>query len=222
MGVLERLRARREQLLTEARAVVDPAADMKREMTADEQRRYDGLVDEIDRLDERIKEVSDGERRAADAAAAMGRYSSGRRYRRNDELADSFRSMILERNPRPIDVHWEEPRSAYQPGVERRDLVTTAPANMSPVSFYGQLVEHMVESSAVLRAGATLLTTTSGETLRVPRTSALSTAAIVSEAAAIPESDPTLSSVSLGAFKYGFLVQVSTELVQDAGVDLEG
>ncbi|MGP4092776.1 phage major capsid protein, partial [Streptomyces sp. KR55] len=41
-------------------------------------------------------------------------------------------------------------------------------------------------------------------------------------AAAIPESDPTLSSVSLGAFKYGFLVQVSTELVQDAGVDLEG
>lgn len=222
MGVLERLRARREQLVTEARAVVDPAADMKRALSDDEQRRYDAAVDELDRLDERIKEVAGQEKRAADAAAVMDPYTRRRRPARDDGLCDSFRSMILEKNPAPIDVRWDQPRSVYQPGVERRDLVTTAPANMAGVSFYGRLVEHMVESSAVLRAGATLLTTDSGESMRVPRSTGLSTAGIVAEAAVIPDSDPALSSITLGAYKYGFLVQVSTEMVQDSGIDLEG
>ena len=93
---------------------------------------------------------------------------------------------------------------------------------MTPVSFHSKIVEHLVESSAVLRAGATLLTTDAGEPLRIPRSTALSTAAIVSEAGTIGESDPSLGTVTLGAFKYGVLIQVSSELAQDAGFDLEG
>ena len=53
-----------------------------------------------------------------------------------------------------------------------------------------------------MRAGATVVTTETGETPVVPRSTGLVTSAITAEGAAITESDPTLSTVSLSAFKY--------------------
>ncbi|MGW9460064.1 phage major capsid protein [Streptomyces globisporus] len=221
MNLIDELTQRRDSLLNSQKVLLDTAEAAARNLTATEESEYQAVNANLDGLDVRLRDLRDQERRTTNASSAFARFGGGvRRTQPERELADQFRSMILERNPRPIDVQWDGARSAYQPGLEQRDLVTTSPASMSPVGFYGQLVEHMVENSAVLRAGATLLTTASGETLRVPRTSALSTAAIVSEGGTIPDSDPTLSTVSLGAFKYGFKVQVSTEMVQDSGVDL--
>ena len=91
-----------------------------------------------------------------------------------------------------------------------------------PTDFYGQLVAHLIETSAILQSGATILNTASGETLQVPKTTAHSSASIVTEAGTISESDPAFGQVSLGAFKYGTVIQVSRELLTDAGVDLEG
>jgi HK97 family phage major capsid protein len=47
-----------------------------------------------------------------------------------------------------------------------------------------------------------------------------STAAIATATAAIGASDPTFSSITLGAYKYSFLVPVANELIADAGFDL--
>lgn len=224
-SVLEELRASRQDRWNRAYDIAQAATATGRYLTDAEQRDFDALTAEIDQFDERIKQVAGEQQRAQNADDAFSRLAGGVRRRPSNadrELMDEFRSAGLERNPKPIDVVWDKPRSHYQPGLEKRDLVTTAPANMSPVSFYGQIVEHMVESSAVLRAGATLVTTAAGEDLRVPRSTALSTAAIVAEAAAIGESDPTLSSITMRAYKYGILIQVSNEMLTDSGVDLEG
>jgi HK97 family phage major capsid protein len=56
----------------------------------------------------------------------------------------------------------------------------------------------------------------------VPKTTSHSTAAIVAEAASIGVSDPAFGQASLGAYKYGVMVQVSRELVDDTGIDLQG
>ncbi|MCZ0979405.1 phage major capsid protein [Streptomyces diastatochromogenes] len=227
MSLIDELTQRRSRLLDDQKRMLDTAETAARDLTASEDAEYRAITAQLDAIDSRITDLRAQQQRTANADAAFGRLlaqpatQNGGYHRAADgAVMDDFRSMILENNPRPIDVRWESPRSAYQPGLERRDLVTTAPANMSPVSFYGRLVEHMVESSAVLRAGATLLTTNTGEDMRVPRTTGLSTAGIVAEAAQLPESDPTMSSVTLRAYKYGFMVQVSSELVQDSGVDL--
>lgn len=58
--------------------------------------------------------------------------------------------------------------------------------------------------------------------LGLPKTTADSTAAITAEGGAIGSSDPTLGSVTLGAYKYGFLVSVTRELAEDVAFDLEG
>lgn len=107
---------------------------------------------------------------------------------------------------------------------EMRDLTKIATDGLEtvPTSFYARLVEHMIEVSAIRQTNVTVLTTASGEDLQVPKTTSHSTAAIVAEGAPITESDPQFGQVTLQAFKYGFLVQASRELVDDTGVDLIG
>jgi HK97 family phage major capsid protein len=98
----------------------------------------------------------------------------------------------------------------------------TAGGNTVPTSFYGTLWEHLIESATLMGGGATLWTTNGGESLEVPITLTHGAAAAVAEAAAIAGTDPTFSKRTLGAFKYGELVKVSRELLEDTGVDLEG
>jgi HK97 family phage major capsid protein len=68
------------------------------------------------------------------------------------------------------------------------------------VDVYGRIVQHLVETSAVMRA-ATVITTETGEDLVVPRSTGFVTSAITAEGAQITESDPALSTVTLKAFK---------------------
>jgi len=47
-----------------------------------------------------------------------------------------------------------------------------------------------------------------------------STATLTSAGGTVSASEPTYSSITLGAFKYGFIIQAANELVTDAGFDL--
>jgi len=66
-----------------------------------------------------------------------------------------------------------------------------------------------------------VINTASGETLVIPTVTAYSTAAVTSAGSAISESNPTFSSLSLGAFKIGALVTISNELLSDAGFNID-
>lgn len=209
----------------EAQHVLDTAATHSRDLSTGERATYEGRLAEIDKIDARLAEMNAAETRTRETEDAFKRLLAqptvrGYNSPQDSEIVDSLRSMLLENNPRPIDA-FGEGRSNYQPGVERRDLLTSGPANFTPVSFYNQITESLVDSSAVLAAGATLLTTATGETIRIPRATALSTAALTAEGAVIAESDPTLGVVALGAFKYGAIIQVSRELIDDSGADLQ-
>lgn len=79
----------------------------------------------------------------------------------------------------------------------------------------------MIEVSGVLQ---TLLRTASGEQIQVPKTTAHSSpsGAPIAEAGTLASSDPTFGQVPLDAYKYGILLQISHELLNDTGVDLAG
>lgn len=91
-----------------------------------------------------------------------------------------------------------------------------------PTDFYNRLVAHLIEVSGVMQANPTVINTSGGEVIQVPKTTSHFTASIVSEAAPISTSESTFGQVSLGAYKYGALFQISRELLNDTGVDLEG
>jgi HK97 family phage major capsid protein len=63
--------------------------------------------------------------------------------------------------------------------------------------------------------------TTSGENLVIPTVTATSAAGSVAAGGTISVSNPTFSSITLGAEKYAALVAVSSELVADAGFSID-
>ena len=92
-----------------------------------------------------------------------------------------------------------------------------------PQSFRAILYQHLVFNAAVRQTRATVLTTDSGEALLLPKTTAHpADGTIVGEGAVINENDPTFGQGTLNAYKFANLVQVSSELLTDTGVDLLG
>lgn len=222
--VANRLRDRRQNVWNEAKELADRAAEENRAFSAEEQGKWDGLNGELDQLDTRIKAVLEQEKRAKDADAAFDALAGkpqtrgGQDNKQNTEL----RNFLLGTagSPRSIEVRREGPVPAEFRTLSK--LTTGAGGNLVPVSFYDQLMAHLIEVSAILQAGATVLSTDSGETLQVPKTTGHSTALLTAEAGTISASDPAFSQAPLGAYKYGVLIQVSRELVDDSGVDLQG
>jgi HK97 family phage major capsid protein len=79
----------------------------------------------------------------------------------------------------------------------------------------------MIEVASIVGV-STVFNTAGGETFEVPVTTAHSTAALITEGSTLTESDPAFAKRSLGAYKYAYSFQVSSELLADTGVDLTG
>jgi HK97 family phage major capsid protein len=112
------------------------------------------------------------------------------------------------------------------PAVESRtglsDTFAAGGATFGP-SFRTVLYQHLVFHSAIRQTRATVLATSGGENLLLPKTTAHPGAGtIVTEGAVIGETDPTFDAATLSAYKYANLVLVSSELEQDTQVDLLG
>jgi HK97 family phage major capsid protein len=103
---------------------------------------------------------------------------------------------------------------------ERRDVVKTNTGAPVPTSFYDQLIEHLVVMTPMIDSSVvTVLNTAGGENLQIPRTSTYSAGTIVGEGTALGESDPAFQAfLTLGAYKFGALTQLSSEMLTDSGV----
>lgn len=109
--------------------------------------------------------------------------------------------------------------------METRDLsklTAAAGGDTVPTGFLATLYEHLVEAAAVRQTGATILTTSSGENILVPKTTGHGTATLVAEAGALLENDPAFAQITLNAYKYGQLIELSSELIADSAVDILG
>jgi HK97 family phage major capsid protein len=105
--------------------------------------------------------------------------------------------------------------------VETRDLLVSS-AGTVPTRVFDELLTRMVLQSGVLASNVRMITTTTGENILMPRLTAFGTAALISEGGSFGESDPTInSSITMGAYKYGNLLQISDELIQDSAFDIE-
>jgi HK97 family phage major capsid protein len=223
-SVVERLRERRANVWEEAKSLADVAAEENRNFSAEEQGKWDALNGEIDQLDTRIKSALETEKRAKDTDNLYNEIRGGKPEPRTPDDAkrqqgnDELRSFLRGEKGRYYDVL---PSGPINYRVLSK-LTSGAGGNTVPTSFYERLVQHLIEVSAIMQAGATVLNTNSGESIQVPKTTSHSTAGIVTEGGTIGASDPAFGQITLGAYKYGTLIQVSRELLDDTGVDLEG
>ena len=199
----------RQQAWHQAKAIIDVATAEKRDLSAEEEQTYSRLNDELNERAATIAKLREDESRELRMDAATR------------EIADQVRpvaSASVNEDVAMIRALIKgESRSA---NFERRDILKSSTGSPVPTSFYNQVIMKARLVAPVL-ATSTVLNTAGGENLQIPRLSTYSVGTVNAEAAALGESDPAFSAfITLGAFKYGFLTQVSQELLEDSGVDM--
>jgi len=203
----------RKRSWEEAKALLDTAAAEKRDLTAEENEKYARISQDLDsraKVIETLKTDAERELRAAEAMKGFEAQARPESEVRTNEPTDADTIRQLARG---------EIRTA---NFEKRDVLKSSTGSPVPTSFYDQVlllarfVGPMLETS-------TILNTAGGENLQIPSLATYSSGTAFAESIAIGESDPTFNNfVTLSAYKYSFLTQVSRELVEDAGVDILG
>ena len=107
--------------------------------------------------------------------------------------------------------------------LETHDLTTGAASagDFVPAGFVGAFYQHMIAEAAVRQTNVQVYSTSGGEPLKIPKSVADPTAAIVAEGVAITPNDPDFGNVVLGAYGYKMMVYVTRETTQDSSVDIE-
>jgi HK97 family phage major capsid protein len=192
----------RANLTMQIREVIDSAEAESRGLDTEELQKIDRIEADIRKADESIAVATRAEDRKVEASVAAKGFIPSVSEERS--AGDIFRALARG------EVREHE-------FAKRAALVSSS--NTVPKSFYDEVFDvarlagPMLETSEIIQ-------TTSGEQLTIPTMTAYSTAALTAEGSAISASEPTYASITLNAYKYGFLAQASNELVTDAGFDL--
>jgi len=242
MPTVEEIKTLREQRMgthKELITLLERAESEKRELTADEQAteaRLNKALDEsrevVTGLEKRHAALAEAEQRQAEAEETFGKLLKGTDLRglpggptgrdetgTADEMAQVRSWLTGGSGKRALEV-----RAGKAMGPEEfrvlSKLTAGAGANTVKTSFYEKLIAHLIEVSGIMQAGPTVLNTSTGEQMLIPKTTSHSTAALVAEAGTIGASDPVFAQAALDAYKYAVLLQVSHELANDTSVDL--
>ncbi len=183
-----------------AKALLDNAAAEKRDLTAEEQVQFDRINADLDERAAAIDNIRKIEEREAKAAELSRGLEIATPKSDSDLLRAIARGEVRGHN------------------FEARTLVPNS--NLVPTGFFDQVWMRAREVGPMLRVG-NILNTASGEDIVFPTLTAYSSAGLVAAGGTIAESEPTFSSVTIGSYKYSFLVPVSEELLVDSGVSLE-
>ena len=218
---VKRLHEERLNTWEQAKALLDHAAEESRDLSAEEDAQYRSMSGRIDEIDARVLQVQEDQKRAAASeeafASLLAQRPAAPAARGAVDPNTELRAFARGERGRAIDVRPETRTvgKAQPPGTTGGNTVRT--------DFYTTLVQHLIENSGVLQAGPTVLNTAGGEALQIPKTATHSNSAgIVAENEALTNNEPTFGMVTLNAFKYGFLMQLTHELLNDTSVDLMG
>jgi HK97 family phage major capsid protein len=193
----------RNNLIQQARTVIESAEADKRGLTVDDQATIERIENEISQRDAAIdtaKKMEEREARAVDAA--RNSFIPSNEVRGDAEILRAIANGEMR---------------SHVFGAEKRTLVPSD--NTVPKSFYDEVFSIARLAGPMLNV-AQVINTASGDQLTIPTLTAYSTATIKTAGSAIDDSEPTFSSITLGAFKYSFLVPVANELLTDAGFDI--
>lgn len=189
----------RNNLIMQVREVIDFAETEGRGLDSEELRKIEAIESDIAKADEAIAVAQRSEERKVEASVA----------------ARGFVPAVSERSATEILREVAQTRSSHT--FEKRTLVPSA--NTVPKDFFSEVFDIARLTSPMLEV-SDVINTQSGADLTIPTLTSYSTASLTSAGSALNASEPTYSSITLGAKKYGMLIQAANELVTDAGFDL--
>jgi HK97 family phage major capsid protein len=191
----------------EAKQILDTAGAENRDLTSEEQEKYDRISADLDTRAAVIEQLKADEERAARLDAVAAEIRTDEVPAGDDTDAEAIRKLAR-----------GEMRSF---DFQKRDILTSSQGSPVPTSFYDMVIMRARLVGPMLDV-PTVLNTAGGENLQIPSLGTYSTSGTVTaQGANFSESDPAFNSFTvLGAFKFGFIIQLSRELIEDAGVDI--
>lgn len=193
----------RANLIAQVREVIDLAEAEKRGLSVEDLTKIERLEADIAQRDASIETAKRNEERASQATEAAATFAPA--------MADAMDADLLRA------IATGELRGHEFTREVRAALVPSS--NTVGQSFYNRVFE-IAQLVGPMLTTSEIFNTASGENLVIPTVTATSSVGSVAAGSAITESNPTFSSITLGAEKYGALVSVASELVADAGFDI--
>lgn len=200
MNRIKELRERRAALVAEARKLFDAASAEKRSMTPEELESEARINKDIEAIESTIK--AEERQRAREKDAPVTDPPSGGTGRDSEE----YRSAL-----------WHYVAT----GETRADLSVGNAGQagyLAPTQFEAQILTALTQGN-VMRQLATVRTYSND--VEIPVKSVRATFAYIAEKGAYPEAAQTYTKTGLKAYKYGGVIKVSEELMNDAVVNIE-
>lgn len=218
--IADSLMERRAAVIKEAQNIAQSGVTEGRNLTVEEQTKFDGMIAEAEQLAARAKAISDGEARGRDLEESF-RKTTGREIGDENRNTDGTLGKWA-RESRAGDSY-EVPMDSRAIREHREHRAMSGTGGIGKASVGTQLWEYAVAASEILQY-AELMTTTDGNTIPMPRATvhAEPDGTDLDPNDPIVEDDSTIGTVDLGVAKRGFLTKVPNELLQDATFDVEG
>ena len=189
-----------------AKELITRAQDEKRELSTEENGEFEKLMNAMSDKDAKAQQISEAEERATRVDSLRAKYEvKAHEIAKTDgDTASELRAIAT-----------GEKRNA---SIALRALVK---GNDTVRKGFADFVVEYLTSVAPVYDVARKLRTSNGEDIVVPRVTANPSAAWVAEGGTISAGDPTIGSVTLGAYKLASLTLLSSELAADAAFPIE-
>lgn len=206
-------------------------------MSEEERAVEDRINAEIDALEAEITRFVDQETREQESAKVREAHASLFGPGKEPEKAQSEvqRFAAWARGEGGSDFHVDFTAAsrvveAVRSGADGRDLrnvISTGPLGDSgsllvPTDLAATIYQYMTASVAMMRMPTQKINTSGGNPIDFPKVLAHGIGTQVGEGTAIGGTDPTFDVMTLNAYKYGQLIQLSSETLADDGVDILG
>ena len=218
MGEVNQILRTKEKIFSVANTLIESAKYQKRELTEAENHAYNEMTCDLEFVGDLLEKA----RRSETNKIQLFSSSYSKSFSSESRSSDWQRILNREVGSYEVPLGQVMQRLQGKNAAERRDILTST-ATLIPTQILDELTTRLQQSSGVLAANPRIINTEGqgGYTLKANQFSTLGTASVISEGGAFSESDPTVTTVTFQAFKFGRLSQVSNELLADAFFDLE-
>lgn len=206
------LRAQRAALVKQAREILDKADTEKRELNAEERNKYDAIMQDVDKIGERItaeerlkqieSDLSDSIKPVPSTQAKRSANATEEYRAAMDRYMRSSKAILTPDELRTLN-EGSGPKGAYLFTSEMDKRIVELMNNINDFRKYAEVI-------------------VTGTDRDIPVASTLGAAAWTGEESAYNESDDEFSQVTLSAYKATRIIKVSEELLADNMFDLEG
>lgn len=180
MPRLDDLRSRRTEARTAADQLLTRAQDDGRDLTPDEVTQHAQHVRDERAAADELEELHANQIAELRAGAARGN-GGPVLTREAADIARAFRSAIFAKSAAPIEFgtemvdEWPDDMPEPVQGrtgrvkVHTRDTLKSTATQALTTDVYTTIVQHLVETSSLMAAGATVVTTSTGNDLTIPK-----------------------------------------------------